>query len=173
MYLARLKAVVSFMAKPNKFHTEPYPKLRWEWELKIPGRAGTVPYSTFTSFSLHPKSHLPGLLKAINITPDANGAFEESDCVGKVCMLLVEEVMGSEGAPFNQTEKYFPKAAGGAAPAPVAPAPAPVAQAPTPAPATAPRPQTTPSGVAVMEAPAPAAEENPFESFGDDDSIPF
>jgi hypothetical protein len=159
IHLARLKAVGLFTAKPNMYHPEPYPKLRWEWQMKVPGTKEPVPYSTFTTLSLHPNSYLPGLLKAIGVTPTEEGSFEENACIGKIAYLVVEEVMGKEGKPINQTKNYAPYVRGEAAPTIEAPAPV-----PTPAP-------TSSGGVIVAEKPAPAAiaDDNPFA----DDDEPF
>ena len=159
MHLGRLKAVVVFTAKPNQFHPQPYPKLRWEWEIKLPGIKEPQPYSTFTSLSLHTNSYLPGLLKAIDVTPDEEGKFAEDACKGKIAYLLVEEVMGKEGKLINQTTKYAPYVKGATAPAiPFTPPPASV---PPAAPAV--------TAGAVAEAP-PAVEDDPF---GEEDAVPF
>lgn len=161
MHLGRVKAVVMFTAKPNQFHPQPYPKLRWEWEIKLPGIKDPKPYSTFTSLSLHTNSYLPGLLKAIDVTPDEEGNFEEDLCKGKIAYLLVEEVMGKEGKLINQTTKYAAYTRGAPAPAiPATPPPAPVPAAPVAG-----------TAVAVAEAPPAIEEDDPF---GDDEgTVPF
>lgn len=163
IYLARCKGATVFTAKPNKFHPEPYDKIRWEWDIKLPGIKEPQRYSTFTSLSLHPNSYLPGLLKAIGVATNEDGSFEESDCTSKLAWLVVEEKIGTDGKTFNETTKYAPYVRGQAAP---------TVEAATPAPA--PMPASPNGGVAVATAPAAApaaADDNPFDDEGD--AIPF
>ena len=199
-YLSRLRAVVIEHKSADNYNSEPYDQLAWDWDMKLPGRQAPVKYRTWTSLSLHEKSHLPGLLKALDVptddllgVDDATGEAVYKDgtrisLLGRIALLVVQIKMKQDGkTPKNETKIYMKRPAGGtpvaaqAAP-PTAPVPdAAAAIAAAAAAAQAPvvsQPVAAPAPVVATPAPAPAAPSVPFDPDFDvseepNDTIPF
>ena len=130
-YVGTVDSVVVENKQPDNYHKEEYQQLRWVWLISVPDRDDKPKFSTWTSLSMHEKSKLPGLLKALGVEvgedEDGNPVLPDTDeLVGLRCRLNIVEKLKQDGTAKNQCEGYAPlprRAAGRPAPKP-APAPA-------------------------------------------------